>query len=174
MCLLMATGRSYAQDSVVQDSVLLKSISVAPVIHIDSSYKMPLISRAITDSMLEYSKNFIGVPYQYGGKSKRGFDCSGFVGTIYGNYGFSMPSSSSNYSRFGRSVSKKACRPGDVICFNGRNANSGRIGHVGIITEIKDGEIYFIHASVQRGVTLSKVSEAYYKPRFVTIKRILP
>lgn len=172
--MMFIAANLYSQDSIIQDSTLNISIQQISTIHIDSAYKLPLISRAITDSMLEYSMHFIGVPYQYGGKSKKGFDCSGFVATMYGNYGFHMPSSSSNYNHFGRGVSKKACRPGDVICFNGRKARSGRIGHVGIITEIKDNEIYFIHASVQRGVTLSKVSEAYYKPRFVTIKRILP
>jgi cell wall-associated NlpC family hydrolase len=84
-----------------------------------------------------------------------------------------MPASSSLYNQFGTAVPKRAAQPGDVICFKGRNMYASGIGHVGIITEANPKEIYFIHASVNKGITVDKLSSEYYRNRLVQIRRVL-
>lgn len=125
------------------------------------------------DYVVNFAEQFLGTPYRYGGKKPGGFDCSGFVGYVFGQVGVQTPASSSLFRHYGQKVSKAACRPGDVICFKGRNIHAAVIGHVGIIVESNPEDIYFIHASVNKGITYDRLSSSYYKPRFVQIRRVL-
>ncbi|WHT40455.1 NlpC/P60 family protein [Myroides sp. mNGS23_01] len=54
-----------------------------------------------------------------------------------------------------------------------RTGRGSRISHVGIITEVIDDEIKFIHSSTTKGVIVSSTKEDYYKRRFVQINRVL-
>jgi cell wall-associated NlpC family hydrolase len=68
----------------------------------------------------------VGIPYRWGGSSPRGgFDCSGLTRWVYGHVGVSLPHSSAAQWRYGRRVSRRALRPGDLLFFSG-------LGHVGI------------------------------------------
>ena len=113
----------------------------------------------------------IGVRYRSGGTSKDGFDCSGLMINTFSTYDIKLPRSSNEMSRFGNSVNVSEAQKGDLIFFttNGR----GSVNHVGMITEIIDDEIKFIHSSVHSGVIISSNKEAYYAKRFVKINRIL-
>ena len=68
-------------------------------------------------------------------------------------------------------IDRAQAQKGDLIFFttNGR----GSINHVGMITEVLDDEIKFIHSSVQSGVIISSTKEPYYSRRFVQINRVL-
>lgn len=116
-----------------------------------------------------------GTPYVHGGKSPRGFDCSGFVSYVYGQFNINLPPSSSSYDHVGKKVKLEDAQVGDVICFTGRNSRSGRTGHVGIIVENNPNEpIKFIHAASgsRRQITYSTMESAYYKARFRSVRRI--
>ena len=63
------------------------------------------------------------------------------------------------------------CRRGDIILFTGSDPNSGIVGHMGIVTDNKNGEVEFIHASSSRGVMISGMN-SYFVPRFVKVNRI--
>jgi cell wall-associated NlpC family hydrolase len=77
-----------------------------------------------------------GVPYQYGGHTPQGFDCSGLVYYVYGRLGVSLPrTAASQYDRTPR-VARDDLQPGDLVFF--LNAS-----HVGIYV----GDGWFIHAS---------------------------
>jgi cell wall-associated NlpC family hydrolase len=68
----------------------------------------------------------VGTPYRVGGSSPpSGFDCSGLTRWVYGHLGISLPHYSAAQWRFGRRVSRRALRPGDLLFFSG-------LGHVGI------------------------------------------
>lgn len=131
------------------------------------------IECSIKDSIIDFADNFLGVRYRYGGKSKKGFDCTGFVQTVYNKFGYLTPRSSSAIKTVGKEVKRKDAQIGDIIYFTGRNAKSKRPGHVGIITEIKNGTIFFIHASVNYGISYSSTNSKYYKRRYLGIRRVI-
>lgn len=125
--------------------------------------------------LLSEARKHLATPYRSGGKTPGGFDCSGFVRHCYSStLGVKTPASSSEYNKFGSAVSIDDCRPGDIICFKGHRRGSRRIGHVGIITEISNGDIYFIHSANRGGIRYDQLNAPYYKSRFIGIKRIIP
>jgi cell wall-associated NlpC family hydrolase len=107
-------------------------------------------------SMVEWK----GVPYKYGGSSKKGTDCSGFVGSVYKEvYGKQLKRTSVDMVENVRFVSKKELKAGDILFFK---INSRKISHVGIY--IANNK--FIHASTKNGVVVSDLSQDYYADSF--------
>ena len=123
------------------------------------------------DSLLAFANRYLNRPYCYGSKPPKCFDCSGFVQYCFSQFNVSLPHSSHSTAFLGKFVSQEHARKGDLIFFTGREHASETVGHVGIVTELKEGKIYFIHASVQAGVIVSNSEEEYYKKRFMMIKR---
>lgn len=103
---------------------------------------------------------WLGVPYRYGGITKKGVDCSGLAYQVYKKvYRKDLPRSTSELAKKNiKNVSKEKLNPGDLVFF-ATTGNKKKISHVGIY--LKDG--YFIHASSRRGVVVSNLSEDYYK-----------
>lgn len=123
------------------------------------------------DQLIEKAAENIGTRYQTGGTSKSGFDCSGLMCTTFGAFDIKLPRSSIEQSGFGTKVDAEEAKKGDLIFFktNGRN----HINHVGMVVEVCDGEIKFIHASVGNGVIISSTKENYYKKKVVQVNRVL-
>ena len=110
-------------------------------------------------SVANYALQFVGNPYVYGGSSlTNGTDCSGFVMSVYANYGVSLPHSSSSLRSSGSGVEGglSAAQPGDIICYS---------GHVGIY--IGNGQI--VHASTSKTGII--VSNADYR-QVLAVRRI--
>ncbi|MDG6896742.1 hypothetical protein A6A19_01705 [Actinobacillus delphinicola] len=104
-----------------------------------------------------------GVPYRYGGESRRGMDCSAFVQTIFrNNLGMRLPRSTSQQKNLGKPVEKKELQIGDLIFFN-RNT------HVGIYV----GNGRFVHASTRKGITIAELNNVYFKNRYTQSRRII-
>jgi len=165
--------RIVAQGRVRKDSIpTIKAPSKLDFkVHADS---LPQNNSAYVDNMLGFAKTFLGTPYLSSGASPTGFDCSGFVSYVLGNFGMDVIHSSYGLAEYGRTVKLSEAKPGDLMFFKGSNAGSSRIGHVAIIYEVNPTEgIKFIHASSSKGITIDRFNgSAYYVPRYVTTKRL--
>lgn len=125
----------------------------------------------IKKEIVETAINYLGVKYKTGGTTKAGMDCSGLVYTTFLNYGIVISRNSIDMAKEGTEVRISKAQKGDLIFF--KTGNRKVINHVGIITEIKDGIIFFIHSSSSKGVIISSLKDAYYLKAFVKIKRII-
>ncbi len=87
----------------------------------------------------EFSKQFVGNPYVYGGTSlTNGADCSGFTMSIYANFGYQLPRGSLDQAYIGTPVDAGSLLPGDLVVY---------YGHVGIYV----GGGMMVHASTPEG-----------------------
>lgn len=81
--------------------------------------------------VVDFALQFVGNPYVWGGTSlTNGADCSGFVMSVFGHFGISLPHSSYALRSCGRAVSYSNAQPGDLICYSGHVAiyiGGGRI-----------------------------------------------
>ncbi len=109
-------------------------------------------------AVAEYAVQFVGNPYKWGGTSlTNGADCSGFVMSVYANFGVSLPHSSASDRKQGYAVDGlDNAQPGDLICYS---------GHVALY--IGNGQI--VHASTKKTGII--VSSASYK-KILAIRRI--
>ena len=110
---------------------------------------------------------FLGVPYKRGGNNENGFDCSGFVRTIYQrSVGLLLPRRAEQQAAATESIDKSDLQPGDLVFFNTlRRAFS----HVGIYV----GEGKFIHAPKPGAeVRVESMGGRYWQTRFDGARRV--
>ncbi|MBR5800226.1 MAG: C40 family peptidase [Lachnospiraceae bacterium] len=109
-------------------------------------------------SVADFACQFVGNPYVWGGTSlTNGADCSGFVMSVYANFGVSLPHSSAADRNVGYAVGGiENAQPGDIICYS---------GHVAIY--IGNGQI--VHASTSKTGII--ISNATYRS-ILSIRRI--
>jgi cell wall-associated NlpC family hydrolase len=140
----------------------------------ERSEPLPQNNTAYVDDIISFAKTFLGTPYLSSGASPTGFDCSGFVSYVLGNFGFDIIHSSYGMAEYGKTVKLSEVRPGDLMFFKGSNVNSNRIGHVAMVVEVDPIEgIKFIHASTSKGITIDRFNGSkYYVPRYITTKRL--
>lgn len=111
--------------------------------------------------LYEATAQWLGTPYRYGGTSRNGVDCSGFVGQIYQQvYRKKLMRNTADIARKDcRKVSKGRLKAGDLVFFNTSKKKRKGINHVGLF--LKDG--YFVHASTSKGVMVNNLHEEYYR-----------
>jgi len=108
-------------------------------------------------SVVDYATQFVGNPYVWGGTSlTNGADCSGFVQSVYNNFGVSLPRTSYEQQNAGREVSYSEAQPGDLICYGGHVAiymGNGKIVHASNSRDgikVSDNAAYRTILSVRR------------------------
>jgi NlpC/P60 family len=111
----------------------------------------------------DYSKQFVGTPYSWGGTTPSGFDCSGFVTYVYSNYGVNLPRTSADQYNAGTSVSTNDLEKGDLVFFSTYKPGPS---HAGIYL----GDDEFIHAG-NDGVEVSGLGDYYWKDRYLGARR---
>ena len=122
------------------------------------------------EKMLMEIIRFLNTPYQYGGNSKQGIDCSAFTQTVFKNtLSYDLYRSAREQYKQGRNIRNiEDLEFGDLIFFN--TQSNVRPGHVGIYI----GDNLFAHASTKKGVTVSSLMHTYYQSRFMEGRRIEP
>lgn len=99
----------------------------------------------LSESIVNCAKEFLNVPYLWGGKSFFGIDCSGFTQIIYKIHGIKIPRDTYQQAELGEVLTFiEEAKPGDLAFFEN---SEGRIIHVGII--LADQKIIHAHGKVQ-------------------------
>jgi cell wall-associated NlpC family hydrolase len=125
------------------------------------------------DDLISYAKKFLGTPYRYAGTTPSGFDCSGFINYVFGNFGFELTRTSYGLAEFGQTIKISDIQAGDLMFFKGSSVNSNRVGHVAMVIEVTPDAIKFIHSSTSRGVVVDNFKTSkYYIQRFIKAKRL--
>lgn len=103
---------------------------------------------------------WMGTPYKFSGKSKKGVDCSGLVCELYKDCNnLVLESCAKDLFHNSEQIKKTDLREGDLVFFK---IKKNRISHVGIYL----GQNKFVHASTKNGVIVSNLEDPYYKRYF--------
>jgi len=121
---------------------------------------------SLRERLVSTAKQYIGVPYVWGGSTPSGFDCSGFVKYVFDRNGISLPRTSSEQWKVGTWIPKSSLKAGDLVFFD---TGSGGVSHLGIF--IGNGQ--FIHASSSKGVVISSLSSTYWTNAYYGSRRVI-
>jgi lipoprotein Spr len=116
-----------------------------------------------TANQLLYTTLYVwmGVPYKYGGNSKKGVDCSGLICSVYPEvYQIQVPRVSAQMYKEAKKIEEKELKEGDLVFFK---IDSRDIRHSGIFL-FSD---YFIHSTTSKGVIISRLNDTYWRKYFV-------
>lgn len=115
------------------------------------------------------ASRYAGTPYVWGGESRYGFDCSGFIIRVMRDLGYkALPHSAAEQFKYGTPIAQSLLKPGDIVFF--ANTYKPGISHVGIYI----GKRRFIHAaSTRQGTIVSSLDASPYKQKYAGARRLI-
>ncbi len=120
-----------------------------------------------TQKLMNVAYSFLGVPYEWGGNTHKGIDCSGFVKRVFAAMGYNLPRTANEQAAVGVPVPVDQLQCGDRLYFE-LSSDGSRIKHTGIYL----GNGYFIHSSVtHHGVAISILTHPEWRHIFVCARR---
>ncbi len=120
----------------------------------------------VQQRLLTQFRQWRGTPYQLGGNSRGGIDCSAFVQqTLSTHFQIKAPRTTAQQLKMGDEIARDAMQVGDLLFF--RTGYSTR--HVGFY--LGDGK--FLHASTKVGVTISRLDDLYWRKTFWKVRRVM-
>lgn len=169
--LIIGTKLTIRSSKVMESSVVKdENVEKEAVVKLDLDNKKPT-DALFVDQLIQTASDNIGSRYRTGGITKEGFDCSGLMCSTFGAFDINLPRTSIEMSGFGTVVSAQEAQKGDLIFF--KTSRRRQINHVGMVVEVLDGEIKFIHSATHGGVMISSTKESYYEKKFAQINRVL-
>ncbi|MDA8229313.1 MAG: C40 family peptidase [Desulfitobacterium hafniense] len=118
-----------------------------------------------TETLIKNALSLQGVPYLWGGTTRKGFDCSGFVRYVFSASGISLPRTSFEQYQVGVPVSRSELQPGDLVFFQ-----TYKKGPSDVRIYIGGGKT--IGASSD-GVAIHSLSESYWTRNYYGARRII-
>ncbi|MBY6037117.1 peptidoglycan-binding protein [Fictibacillus nanhaiensis] len=123
----------------------------------------PKTSDQITINVIANAAELMGVPYQWGGTTTKGFDCSGFIQYIFAKEGVQLPRTTAQMWNETTPVSEPVV--GDLVFFETYTAGPSHLG-------IYIGNNQFVHSGSSTGVTISNLDYKYWQDRYLGTKRV--
>ncbi len=155
----------------VENNLASSSITTEVVKEVVEVKPLSMENMSKAEFLIAKASENLGTHYRSGGTTSAGFDCSGLMFSTFKNIDMTLPRSSHEMAQYGTKIDRSQAQKGDLIFF--ATFGRGRVSHVGMITEVLDDEIKFIHSSTQSGVIVSSTKENYYTRSFVQINRVL-
>ncbi|KWW31581.1 MAG: lipoprotein Spr [bacterium P3] len=157
----------YVQESPYQPATPGSGTVTAPAGASAAAQSLAAIRTAADDGALyDALMPWMGVPYKYGGTTKKGVDCSAFVGAVYKTrYGVELHRTANDMQQDVTFIKRNELQAGDILFFTNSN---GKVAHVGIY--LKD--VTFVHASTSSGVILSRFDTGYWSKRLYRCGRV--
>lgn len=122
-------------------------------------------TRTRGEDIADYALTLRGTPYRYGGSTRSGFDCSGFVFYTHRQFGLTVPRTSRDQEKQAEHVKERKLQRGDLVFFR---IGSRRVNHVGIYI----GDKQFVHApGAGKPVTINSLDDEFYAERFESAGR---
>ncbi len=175
---LAPKGQSLALsgETATEFAVLMVDRSVGYIAKSDVqllNYQVVTDTGTLGQRLVQTAQGFLGVPYVWGGNTRDGIDCSGFVKAVYAANGMELPRFSGDQAGIGYDVPHNVANgdwtawvPGDRLYFA---CHHPRIDHTGMYI----GNGLFIHASVghDNQVAIDRVDNAYYSAHLMAVRR---
>ena len=121
---------------------------------------------ALRAAVTTTAQKHLGAPYRWAGTTPQGFDCSGFLQTVFNEYEIGLPRRSRDQAVVGTRVAVAALQPGDLLFFAFRK---GHVDHAALYL----GEGRIIHASASAGGVVISDLSAYHLKHLVVARRVL-
>jgi cell wall-associated NlpC family hydrolase len=115
--------------------------------------------KASGEAIAEAALMFLGAPYEWGGLTVEGLDCSGLVQAVHRRFGMLLPRNADQQETVGREVALRQAEPGDLVCYG---------DHIAIWT----GEGRIVHASKEQGQVVHEPHPKDLKGRVRSVRRV--
>jgi lipoprotein Spr len=126
--------------------------------------------RTTPDEIITTAQKYIGVPHCMGGTNMKCIDCSGLLVAVFAAHGISLPHNSQEQARYGKIIAgTDKLIKGDLVFFTRSYKTSNFITHAGIYI----GNNKFIHTSSKNGVTITSLTDTWWKDKFIFGTRVL-
>lgn len=159
VCAVLLSGCKSSKSSVVRAGA---GHSTSSTVKKDYSREL---AGPMGQDLVDEARTWLGTPYRYGGKDRRGTDCSGMVMEVYRSVcAVKIPRSTREQKSYCTEVARNKTRIGDLVFFG----SGGGVSHVGLY--IGKGEM--IHASSSRGVMVSNIDSGYWGDRYLGAGRV--
>ena len=124
--------------------------------------------KTVADALVGEARQWLGVPYKWGGNDYDGVDCSGFLVAVYRDAaGIPLPRTTALQQDHCIDIKKHELSVGDILFFSSKKSGK-KVAHVGMYV----GNNRMIHASSSRGVVEDNLAMNYYQQHFIGVGRV--
>ncbi len=121
------------------------------------------------DEIITTAQKYLGVPHCMGGTTSKCMDCSGLLVAVFASHGILLPHNSEEQARYGELIpGMDDLKKGDLVFFIRSYETKNFITHSGIYI----GNNKFIHTSSKNGVTITSLTDPWWKEKFIFGTRV--